>query len=197
MPRPANYLKHEVTMDNKHTAVIVVDMLNDFITGELKCDNGVRMAPRLVKLLDAARKADIKIVFCNDAHLKDIDNELKLWGEHAMAGTHGAQVIPELDVSENDYTVTKRRYSGFFGTDLDVLLRELGIKTVVLTGLQTHLCVQHTAADAYFYGYDVVVANDATAAFTENDHNGAIDFMKKAYAARIATVDKLIKEFNS
>lgn len=184
-------------MNNQTTAIIVVDMLNDFITGALKCDRGVAMVPQLVKLLDSARSAGIKVIFCNDAHLKDIDTELELWGEHAMAGTHGAQVIPELNKSDNDYTVTKRRYSGFFCTELKLLLDELKIDTVILTGLQTHLCVQHTAADAYFYGYDVVVAYDAANAFTQTDHDRAIDFMKMAYNAKIFTVDELIAKFNS
>ena len=114
-------------MDNKKTAILVVDMLNDFVTGALKCDRGLAIVPKTAKLLQEARKNGVPVIFCNDAHVKDIDHELKLWGDHAIAGTPGAEVIPELEVCDKDYIVPKRRYSGFFHTDLDLLLKELGV----------------------------------------------------------------------
>lgn len=97
----------------KKTAVLVVDMLNDFVTGALKCDRGLAIVPNVKKLLDAARKNGVDVIFCNDAHIKGVDHELKLWGDHAIAGTKGAEVIPELGPCDGDYTVPKRRYSGF------------------------------------------------------------------------------------
>ena len=152
-------------MEKKY-AILVVDMLNDFVTGALKCDRGLAIVPKTAELLKGAREKNIPVIFCNDAHLKGIDHELKLWGDHAIAGTEGAKVIPELGLCESDYVVPKRRYSGFFHTDLDLLLRELGVNTVVVTGLHTHMCVRHTSADAYQLGYDVVVIKDATNSFT-------------------------------
>ncbi len=181
-------------MKNK-SAILVVDMLNDFVTGALKCDRGLAIVPHTAKLLDAARKKGVPVVFCNDAHLKGIDHELKKWGDHAIAGTLGAQVIPELNLSESDYVVPKRRYSGFFHTDLDLLLRELGVDTVILTGLHTHMCVRHTAADAYQLGYDIIVAKDATDSFTEEDYNYGIKYLSDVYDAKISDVDTIIKGF--
>ena len=124
-------------------AVLVVDMLNDFVTGALKCDRGLAIVPKTAKLLDGARRAGVPVIFCNDAHLKGVDHELKLWGDHAIAGTEGAQVIPELGLCDKDYVVPKRRYSGFFHTDLDLLLKELGVDTVVLTAC-TRICAYVT-----------------------------------------------------
>lgn len=184
-------------MENKKTAILVVDMLNDFVTGALKCDRGLAIVPATTKLLDAARDNGVTVIFCNDAHIKGVDHELKLWGEHAIAGTFGAQVIPELKVSESDYTVPKRRYSGFFRTDLDLLLRELDVHTVILTGLHTHMCVRHTAADAYCLGYNIVVASDATDSFTEEDYNYGIKYLKEVYGASVYTVDELIEQFKA
>ena len=155
-------------MKNKY-AVLVVDMLNDFVTGALKCDRGLAIVPKTKELLEGAREKGVPVIFCNDAHLKDIDHELKLWGNHAIIGTKGAEVIPELGLCEKDYVVPKRRYSGFFQTDLKLLLDELGVDTVIMTGLHTHMCVRHTSADAYQYGYNVLVAKDATDSFTEED----------------------------
>ena len=117
---------------NKPT-ILVVDMLNDFVYGALTCERGKAIVPATAQLLDAARAKGVPVIFCNDAHLKGIDRELKLWGDHAIVGTEGAKVIPELKVGEGDYVIPKRRYSGFFQTDLDILLKELGVQTVVMT----------------------------------------------------------------
>lgn len=178
-----------------HAAVLVVDMLNDFVTGALACDRGKAIVPATAQLLDAARKAGVPVIFCNDAHIKGVDWELKLWGDHAIVGTKGAEVIPELKLSEKDYVVPKRRYSGFFQTDLDILLRELGIDTVIMTGLHAHMCVRHTSADAYQLGYNVVVAKEATDSFTEEDYNIGIAYLKTCYGADAYTNAELIEAF--
>lgn len=174
-------------------AVLVVDMLNDFVTGALKCDRGLAIVPKTKELLSGCREKGVPVIFCNDAHLKEIDHELKLWGDHAIVGTKGAEVIPELDLCEKDYIVPKRRYSGFFQTDLKLLLDELGVDTVIMTGLHTHMCVRHTSADAYQYGYNVVVAKDATDSFTEEDYNYGIKYLNDIYGAEISDVDSILK----
>lgn len=178
-----------------HAAVLVVDMLNDFVTGALACDRGKAIVPATAQLLDAARKAGVPVIFCNDAHIKGVDWELKLWGDHAIVGTQGAEVIPELKLCKKDYVVPKRRYSGFFQTDLDILLRELGVDTVIMTGLHAHMCVRHTSADAYQLGYNVVVAKEATDSFTEEDYNIGIAYLKTCYGADAYTNAELIEAF--
>jgi len=185
--------KKTLTLD--HSAILVVDMLNDFVTGALACDRGKAIVPATAALLDAARKAGKPVIFCNDAHIKGVDLELKLWGDHAIAGTKGAEVIPELKVSDKDFIVPKRRYSGFFQTDLDILLRELGVDTVIVTGLHTHMCVRHTSADAYQLGYNVVVAKEATDSFTEEDYNIGIAYLKTCYGADAYSNEELIAAF--
>ena len=174
-------------------AILVVDMLNDCVYGALTCDRGKAIVPATAQLLDAARAKGVPVIFCNDAHLKGIDRELKLWGDHAIVGTEGAKVIPELKVGEGDYVIPKRRYSGFFQTDLDITLKELGVQTVVMTGLHTHMCVRHTSADAYSLGYDVVVAKEATDSFTEEDYIGGLAYLKTCYGADAYTNEELIE----
>ncbi len=173
-------------------AIIVVDMLNDFVYGALTCDRGKAIVPATARLLEAAREKGVPVIFSNDAHLRNIDRELAIWGDHAIAGTPGAEVIPELKLSEGDYVVPKRRYSGFFQTDLDILLKELGVQTVVMTGLHTHMCVRHTSADAFSLGYDVVVAKEATDSFTEEDYLGGLAYLKTCYGADAYTNDELV-----
>ena len=173
-------------------AIIVVDMLNDFVTGSLACDRGKAIVPALAKLADAARANGVHVIYANDNHLKGVDGELKLWGDHAIRGTAGAEIIPELSAKETDFVINKRRYSGFFETDLDLLLRELKVDTVIVTGLHAHMCVRHTAADAYFRGYGVVVPQDATDSFTEEDYTSGIKYLKDVYGAKITTTEELI-----
>ena len=173
-------------------AVIVVDMLVDFITGALACERAAAIVPSLSQLLDAARASGVPVIFSNDAHMPEIDREFKVWGEHAIAGTPGARVIPELGLCAKDYVVPKRRYSGFFQTELDILLKELDVRTVIMAGIHSHICVRHTAADAFQLGYDVVAAKDAIAAFTEEDHNHGLADMKTFYGADAFSNDEII-----
>ena len=168
---------------NTKYAVLVVDMLNDFVTGVIGCDRAKAIVKPTQELLEEARKNNIPVIFCNDCHYKGIDNELKLWGDHAIKGTWGAEIIPELPVSEKDYIIPKRRYSGFFQTDLNLLLKELGVTTVIISGLHTHMCCRHTAADAYQNNYDVIFANEATNSFTEEDYQYGLKYAKETYGA--------------
>lgn len=176
-------------------AILVVDTLNDFVTGALGCDRAREIVPATAQLLDEARKAGVPVIFCNDCHIKGIDRELTIWGDHAIKGTPGADVIPELKPCDKDYVVPKRRYSGFFQTDLDILLKELGVQTVIITGLHTHMCCRHTSADAFCLGYDVVVAKEATNSFTQEDYEGGLAYLKTCYGADAYTNEELIKMF--
>ena len=184
-------------MDNK--AVIIIDMLRDFVTGELKCERAQRIVPNLKRLVEAARKHNIPIIYSNDAHYPQDFEIVQKWGKHAIKGTKGAEVIPELKPSAKDYIVEKRVYSGFFETGLDPLLRSLyngeGVKTVILCGIHTHICVRHTAADAFFRGYKIIIAKDGVEAFTQEEHEQGLKYLQSVYNAKLMTVDEIIKEF--
>lgn len=175
-------------------------MLNDFVTGDIGTERAKRPVPHLKKLIAAARKHGIPIIYSNDAHLP-LDHEVvERWGKHALKGTKGAQVIPELKPTAKDYVLEKRAYSGFFDTGLDSLLRSLyrgdGARTVILGGLHTNICVRHTAADAFFRGYKLIIAKDGVDAFTQEEHEEGLKYLKYAYNAKILTVDQIIKEFS-
>ncbi len=173
-------------------AVIVIDMLNDFVTGALRCERAQRIVPSLRKLIEAARERNVPVIYVNDAH-HEVDFEVvRRWGKHALKGTIGAQVVPELKPIEGDYVVEKRTYSGFFETGLDPLLRSLGVDTVILSGIHTHVCVKHTAADAFFRGYKIVVAKDGVEAFTQKDHEEGLKYLEYAYGAELKDVDEII-----
>jgi nicotinamidase-related amidase len=184
-------------LENK--AIIIIDMLNDFVTGALEVRRAKRVIPNLQRLIGAARKSNVPVIYSNDAHYPQDVEVIRKWGKHAIKGTKGAEVIPELKPVEKDYVVEKRTYSGFYETGLDPLLRSLydgeGVKTLVLGGLHTHICVRHTAADAFFRGYKIVIASDGVEAFTKEDHEQGLKYLEYVYNAKIMTINEIIKEF--
>ncbi len=173
--------------------VVVVDMVNDFITGVLKCGRARRIIPYIQSLLDFSRKKGTPIIYANDAHLPGVDKEFELWPSHAVVGTNGAEVIDELKPKERDYIIQKRRYSAFYETSLDLLLRELKVDTLVLAGLLTNVCVQHTAADAFFRGYDLIVPKNCVEALTEEDQKAGIKYLKTFYGCKITNLHELMR----
>lgn len=179
-------------------AVLVLDMLNDFVTGDLKTKRAARIIEPIQKLVKAARAHGVPVIYSNDAHFSNDHEVVKRWGKHAIKGTHGAEVISELAPTKKDFVVEKRVYSGFYETELDSLLRSLynglGVETVVLVGLHTHICVRHTAASAFYRGYKIVVPRDGVQAFTRRDHEEGLRYLKNVYNAEITTVDEVIEE---
>ena len=176
------------------TAVIVIDMINDFVTGVFKSDRAAKIIPNIKALLDYTRKQKVPIVYATDAHVPNVDPEFDVWVSHAVAGSRGAEIIDELKPHKGDFRVLKRKYSAFQGTDLDQLLRELKIDTVILTGVVTDICIQHTAADAFFRGYKIIVPKDCVEAVDAKTQEEAIRYIKKAYGPEITTSKELVKK---
>jgi nicotinamidase-related amidase len=172
-------------------ALIVLDMLDDFVHGALANSRALAIIPPIQGLLAHARDEGWVVVFSNDAHHPD-DPELKVWGEHAMAGTPGARVIAELEPRPGELISPKRGYGAFDGTGLDEELRSLGVEEVVLTGQHAHICVRHSAYGALLRGYEITVPRDAVTAFEGVDLDDAIEYLRTIYAARITTVHELV-----
>ncbi len=182
--------------DARH-AILVLDMLNDFVDGKLKCPRAKRIVPNIKTLLDAAHKKGVPVFFCNDEHLPIDTYEMKLWGPHAMKGTKGAQVIEELAPAKTDYVIPKRTYSAFDGTGLDKALKGVyegkGADTVIITGLHTNICDRHTAYDAFVRGLNIVVAEDGVDAFSKKEHVSGLDYMKRMYGVNVKKVSQITK----
>ena len=175
-------------------ALVIIDMLEDFVHGALANPRAQTIIPPLQRLLAHARSEGWVVVFSNDAHQAG-DPELKVWGEHAMAGTPGAEVIAELEPVPGDRELSspKRCYGAFDGTDLDERLRALAVDEVVLAGQHTHICVRHTSYGALIRGYEITVPRDTVCAFEGVDEDDALEYLRSVYAAQITTVDELIR----
>ena len=169
-------------------------MLNDFVTGALTCDRAKAII-WLEKLVKAAREKGVYVIYANDAHIKGVDRELQLWGDHAIIGTGGAEVIPELTPQEGDFVVPKRRYSGFFQTDLHLLLTEAGRGYGHHDGpARAYVRAAH-GGGCVLLGYGIIVPTDATDSFTKEDYEYGIRYLKDIYGAQLTTVDELVETF--
>ncbi|MEM2893885.1 MAG: isochorismatase family cysteine hydrolase [Candidatus Bathyarchaeia archaeon] len=173
--------------------MLVIDMINDFVSGALGGERALRIIAPLRELLRRAREVRIPVIYVSDAHLPGIDREFELWPSHALEGSWGAEIIEELRPEAGDYNLKKRRYSAFYATGLDPLLRELGVDTVILTGLVTNICIQHTAADAFFRGYRVVIPRDCVEASTQDEQEAALRYMERIYGAKLVSSEELVR----
>ena len=187
-------LDDKLESDLVKPAVVVIDMINDFVTGVFKNERAEKIIPNVEQLLNFAREKKISVVYVNDAHLPNVDTEFDVWPQHAVAGTWGAQVVDELKPEKGDFVFQKRRYSAFQGTGLDQLLRELKVDTLILTGVVTDICIQHTAADAFFRGYKIIVPEDCVEAINEQTQKAALDYLKRVYGCKITRVDEMMKK---
>jgi nicotinamidase-related amidase len=168
-------------------ALVVIDMIEDFAHegGALYCGPTMgQIIPVIQKEVTRARSAGEAVIYLTDNHVPD-DAEFKIFPPHAIAGSRGAEIIPELAPEDEDDVIPKRRYSGFFGTDLDITLRERQVDTVRLVGDCTNICVLYTAADARNLGYAVEVVREAVTSFDQEAHHDALRELEKTLGAKI------------
>ena len=170
------------------TALIVADMLNDFLDpqGSLYMGAGREIIPFVAARIEAARLQGGVVIFVCDAHAPD-DREFKYFASHAVKGSWGSWVIPELPVLPEDYRVDKTRYSAFAGTNLDKVLQREGVERVEVVGVSTSICVMDTAGDLRNRDYSVVIPVDAMADFDPEFHDFALRRMKRVYGARLVS----------
>lgn len=174
-------------------AVLVLDMIVDFTTGRLGTPAARAIRPAMARLLSRARKRKVPVFYCQEAHVPG-DPELRVWGKHGMSGTPGARTDAVVKPREAELVLPKHTFDGFFATPLEDLLEEAKVDTLVLTGVCTDICVQHTAASAFFRGYRVLVPSDATAALTSEDHEHGLKYMARTYGAQITDVPSLLRK---
>lgn len=158
----------QISLRSDTTAVLIVDMLHDFCdpAGAMCLPGADRLYPVQNELIQSARVSGMMIGWIVDAHRPGLrrDREFLKRTSHCLEGTSGVNVVPQLHKQDDDLVFVKRRYSAFFGTDLDLTLRDNLIDTLIVFGVVTNICVRSTVHDAFFNGYQVVVPRDACAA---------------------------------
>jgi nicotinamidase-related amidase len=164
-----------VRVDPRRTALIVGDMQNDFVKegGTLVVPGAEGTIQPIRALLDLARGSGMKVVFTQDTH-SDGDPEWEIWGEHCREGSWGWQVVDELAPREDEAIVRKPRYDAFYGTQLEHMLRQWGVDTLIICGTVANICVFYTAAGAAMRWFNVVVPKDCISSFNDFDMEASL-----------------------
>jgi len=174
----------------RRRALLVVDMLNDFLDdqGALYCGyEAERIIPTVIEAIEDHLKEDQPVVFLQDTHGEN-DPEFELFPPHCVEGTWGHQLIPVLvdyTKSDNAYVIKKSRYSGFYETDLEGLLARLAPQVVTVVGVCTSICVMDTVKDLWERGYRVRVLKEGVADIAKEPHRAALERMAKLYGVKI------------
>ncbi len=176
------------------TAILVVDMINEFMKpgGKMVLKGGHVLIEPVRKLLDKARNAKMRVIYLNDSHRRGVKGEFTKRIRHCIEGTWGTQVIDEIKPRVGDFVIFKRTYSGFFQTDLDLTLRDLGIKTVIVIGVVTNICVRSTIHDAFFRGYKVIVPRDCVMATREREQESSL-YDIETHFGEVTTSEKIME----
>jgi nicotinamidase-related amidase len=185
----------------QHTAVLVVDVQPMFTAMPLPPPLA-EVLPRLRRFIDAARAAGVPRVFIR--HVIPEERWTEVW-EHQHPGPVKAALAPDSPLSAfdpdfepeaDDLIVVKQRYSGFVGTELAALLRERGIRTVVLVGLTTDICVSSTARDAFHHEFHTVTLADCTAEQTIARHEAGLASLAACFG-RVCTSEDIVAAWQS
>ena len=178
-------------------AVIVVDMLKDFIypEGALPISETSKLIENLENLVKTARRREVPVIFVCDSHRVG-DREFEDWPPHAIIGTKGAEVIDELKPEPKDFIVYKRRFSGFYMTDLELLLCELEVKELFVTGVLTDICVLATALDSKIRGFKTYVVEDCCKSVSIERHENALRIMNESFKINVLKCEEAIKKIS-
>ena len=162
----------------KRSALLVIDMLNDYLSpgGLVVCERCRAIIPGIAGCIAFARARGLLVVYVNTALRDTRDVLARRWGLHAVAGSWGAAVVDGLAPAAGDVVVSKRGYNGFHATDLDRTLRSAGIGEVVVSGIHTHVCVLLTAVAAFENGYAVTTLQDCITTGYAPNHRTRLRF---------------------
>ncbi len=176
-----------VRLPARRTALVVVDMQNDFVKpeGSLRVESAQYTVDAIAALLARARAAGVRVAYTQDTHSEG-DKEWEIWPEHCRAGGWGCRIIDELAPEEGDLICPKSRYDGFYGTWLEHHLSHVWrVDHLVLTGTVANICVLHTASSAALRWLNVVVPADGVSSLTDFDQHAALRQISWLYAGQV------------
>ena len=188
MPRYA--VQDRVRVDPARTALIVVDMQNDFVKkgGTLLVPDAEATVPAIGRLLAMARASRMRVVFSQDTH-QEGDPEWEIWPEHCREGSWGWQIVADLAPRSDETVLRKARYDAFYDTPLDNMLRFWSVDTLVICGTVANIGVHYTAASAALRWYAVVIPRDAISALEPFDLDATLRQTAFAFAGQVTTAD--------
>ncbi len=184
-----------------HTAFLIIDMQNDFCLpgAPFEVKGAMEVAKKIREALQACRKYGLPVVHVfryyrpngSDVEITRYDKFVQVGGA-LIEGTKGGEIVDELKPIDGEYLICKRRWSAFFQTELDNLLKRLDVDQVVVTGVQTPNCIRGTVWDANSLDYEVIVLTDGTGASTSEVHEANLNDMRNI-GVKLMTVEEFIK----
>jgi len=174
---------HGNVPDQCSVALILIDVINDmaFDDGEALLKNALPAAKNLAALKRRAKNAGIPVIYANDNFGKWRSDFRQQLGHVLEDGVRGEPVAKLLCPDDDDYFVLKAKHSGFYSSQLDLLINYLQVRTVVIAGFTTDNCVLFTASDAYLRDLDIILPPDCSAAVTTEYHERALEHMQRVF----------------
>jgi nicotinamidase-related amidase len=148
-------------------ALLIINMINEYVFGGNKCENPKEIIGPIRNASSLFREKEFPVIYLNDFNKNDCEEK----------------IIEDLTPKEGDFIIKKRKYSGFYGTELEEILEKKGIKNLVFSGLQTSLSVRHTAADAYYRDYKCIMLTNACCDVKKDLHLKSILYIRDYYGA--------------
>jgi nicotinamidase-related amidase len=178
--------------DQAETALLIIDAINDleFDGGERMLESALPMAEAIATLKRHTTAAGIPTIYLND-NFGQWRSDFRTVVRQNLDGVRGSPIVRLLVPAEDDYFVLKPKHSGFFDTTLQTLLRFIGVKRLILTGLTTDMCVLFTAIDAHMRDYDIAVPADCCAASAPAHHAQALAYLARVLNADVRTSEQM------
>jgi nicotinamidase-related amidase len=182
---------HGSAPDKSEIALLMVDVINDLDFPEAKqlLRFVPAMARKLAKLKERAKAAGVPVIYVNDNFGRWRSDFRKLI-EHCRKG-HTRELVDALRPDDDDYFVLKPKHSGFFSSTLETLLRYLGVRRLIVTGIAGNFCVLFTANDAYMRDYEMIVPADCTISNTQRENRQALILMKDYLKADVGASSRI------
>ena len=191
---------HRMNLNVKKSALLVIDMQNFFLdpaSPTFTC-GGLAILPNVKRLIAAFRKANRPVIYtCHVHHPDGIDAGIMGWWWEGMCkeGTEEAKVHDDIAPKSNEKIIYKHRYSAFYNTDLETVLRCMKIEDLVMCGIMTNLCFESTARDAYFRDYRIFFLADGTGSVCEEMHMATLLNLAFGFAY-VATTKDILKKIS-
>jgi nicotinamidase-related amidase len=184
---------HGNVPDQCSVALIMIDVINDmeFESGEALLKNALPAAKKLSELKRRAKNAGVPVIYVNDNFGKWRSDFRQQLGHVLEDGVRGEPIAKLLRPDEEDYFVLKAKHSGFYHTQLDLLIDYLQVTTIVLAGFTTDICVLFTASDAYMRDLDMIVPPDCSAATSIKHHEKALEHMSRVLKVKLTPAGEI------
>jgi len=182
---------HGSAPDKSEVALLLIDVINDldFPQANQLLRYARPMARKLLRLKERAKKAGVPVIYVND-NFGRWRSDVRRLVEHCRKG-QARHLVDALRPDEDDYFVLKPKHSGFFSSTLETLLRYLGARRLIITGIAGNFCVLFTANDAYMRDYELLVPSDCTISNTARENREALNLMKRYLKANTTVSARL------